>query len=94
MLLLVLHSVDVEAKAELGDTSSEKANNLRYLILNRELLVDWDGFVDDLLKSVLNHQIVGSYQSPTSLGALSTSQVKDFNEFNSHIDDINGNRCF
>lgn len=58
----------------MGLGAVDKPGSLRTLLRGTEnevVLQEWDGFVQDTLHSILDHQIVGSYSALANLSALS-----------------------
>jgi len=55
-------------EATLDDSKISKSDVLRDLMPDKERLSEWDLFVQSTLQAVLDHQLVGSYDSTTNIG--------------------------
>ena len=54
--------------ATLDDSKISKTDILRDLMLDKERLSEWDFFVQSTLQAVLDHQLVGSFDSTPNIG--------------------------
>jgi hypothetical protein len=58
----------------MGLGATDKPGSLRCLLRGddlSDLLQEWDGFVQEVLHSILDHQMVGTYTALSNLSALS-----------------------